>query len=309
MTRLVLKLDPILPRLKPTSPRRDEIDRHTWSGGVSLVVHGVRIGVRVSDPAVLQRLADYLPPGFRVLLPSATVDHLYSVWTGDGRADPGDAGSHRLYYGRYEAARTATLRELLEHLESYLHHTVATAARHKLFVHAGVVGWHGRAIVIPGASYSGKSSLVAELVRAGATYYSDEYAVFDRYGRVHPYPRRLALRTGGARTRYTAEEVGGHAGTRALPVGLIAITAYQPGAHWCPESLTPAQAMLALLSNTFVIRVRPQLVLSTLGRIVPRALALESKRGEARDTVAHLLRGVATGSRRLSVQEQGKIAA
>ncbi len=304
MTPLALTLDPILPRRKP--------DRHAWIGGVSFVVHGVRIGVRVSDPAVLQYLADYLPPGFR-MLPSPRVDHLYSVWTGGGQAAPGDAASHRLYAGRYdrhELVRTAPLRELLEHLESYLHHTVATAARHKLFVHAGVVGWHGRAIVIPGASYSGKSSLVAELVRAGAAYYSDEYAVFDRYGRVHPYPRRLSLRTGRAKTRYTVEEVGGHAGTRALPVGLIAITAYQPGAHWCPESLTPAQAMLALLSNTFVVRIRPQLVLSTLGRVVPRALAFESKRGEARDTVAHLLHGVATGSRRLSsVQEQGTIAA
>lgn len=182
-------------------------------------------------------------------------------------------------------------------------------ARHKLFVHAGVVGWRGKAIVIPGASYSGKSSLVAELVRAGATYYSDEYAVFDRHGRVHPYRRRLSLRTDGTRTRYVVEAPGGRAGARALSVGLIAITAYQPGAHWCPESLTPAQAVLALLSNTVVARIRPQLALSTLGRVVPRALALESKRGEAREMVAYLLREVPMGCRRPSVQEQRKITA
>jgi hypothetical protein len=133
--------------------------------------------------------------------------------------------------------------------------------------------------------------------------------VFDPHGRVHPYPRRLSLRTGHAKTRYAVEEVGGHAGTRALPVGLIAITAYQPGAHWCPEALTPAQAVLALLSHTVVARIRPQLALSTLERVVPQALAFKSKRDEARDTVAHLLRGAATGSRRLSVQEQRKIAA
>jgi hypothetical protein len=30
---------------------------------------------------------------------------------------------------------------------------------------------------------------VAELVRAGATYYSDEFAVLDSRGRVHPFPR------------------------------------------------------------------------------------------------------------------------
>ena len=43
-----------------------------------------------------------------------------------------------------------------------------------------IVTWgRGRAIVIPGRTFSGKSTLVAELVRAGATYYSDEYAVED----------------------------------------------------------------------------------------------------------------------------------
>jgi hypothetical protein len=34
-------------------------------------------------------------------------------------------------------------------------------------------------------SYSGKTTLVSELIRAGATYYSDEYAVIDERGRVH----------------------------------------------------------------------------------------------------------------------------
>lgn len=54
--------------------------------------------MRVSEPGMLQQRADYLPPGFRMLPPR--MDHLYSVWTGDGQADTGDAGSHRLYAGR-----------------------------------------------------------------------------------------------------------------------------------------------------------------------------------------------------------------
>ncbi len=301
-----LALHPIVPRLCPASPRTYEIDRHeidrqAWIGGVSFVLHGVRIGVRVNGPGVLQRLADYLPPGFRVL-PSATVDHLYSIWTGDGRSGSSDDRLLRLYAGRQEVARTSALDELLEHLESCLQHDVAVSARHKLFVHAGVVGWRGKAIVMPGASYSGKSSLVAELVRAGATYYSDEYAVFDRSGRVHPYRRRLSLRTGGTKTRYAVEAPGGRAGARSLSVGWIAITAYQPGANWCPALLTPAQALLALLKNTVVARIQPQLALSTLGRVVARAVALESQRGEARETVLHLLHEVATESKQPGVQ-------
>ena len=59
--------------------------------------------------------------------------------------------------------------------------------------HAGVVGWRGRAIVIPGRSHAGKSTLVAELVRRGAVYYCDEFAVLHETGRVHPYRRTPVL--------------------------------------------------------------------------------------------------------------------
>ncbi len=288
------------------------LDRRAWRGGESFVVHGVRFGVRVSEPAVLPRLTDHLPPGFTVL-PSPVVDHLYSVWidnsqTGEDRSDPADARFH-LYVGPRELARTATLDALLDRFESSLHHTVAVSARDKLFVHAGVVGWQGRAIVIPGPSYSGKSTFVAELVRAGASYYSDEFAVFDGQGRVHPYRRRLSLRTGSTRTRYPVEAVSGPSGTAALSVGLIAITAYRAGAHWDPKVPTPAQALLALFQNTVVARIRPELALSTLRRVVPRALLLQSDRGEARDTVAPLLHALARGASRHPAPGENRIAA
>ena len=69
---------------------------------------------------------------------------------------------------------------------------VANYAPDRVFVHAGVVAWRGRALVLPGTSFAGKTTLVAELVRAGAIYYSDEYAVLDEQGRVHPYSARSA---------------------------------------------------------------------------------------------------------------------
>ena len=74
---------------------------------------------------------------------------------------------------------------ILDTLESDLQLHVAEQARRRLFVHAGVVGWKGRAIVIPGRSFTGKTTLVAELVRAGASYYSDEYALIDSRGKIH----------------------------------------------------------------------------------------------------------------------------
>ena len=70
---------------------------------------------------------------------------------------------------------------------------VARRSPRLLFVHAGVVGWRGLAIVIPGRGSTGKSTLVAELVRRGAVYYSDAFAVLDEAGRVHPYRGAIGL--------------------------------------------------------------------------------------------------------------------
>ena len=64
-------------------------------------------------------------------------------------------------------------------------------------VHAGVVEFAGRALLLPGGTHTGKSSLVAELLRRGAVYFSDEYALIDAQGRAHAYPRPLLLRNGG----------------------------------------------------------------------------------------------------------------
>src|SRR5262249_36246454 len=71
---------------------------------------------------------------------------------------------------------------------------VAEMAPERVFVHAGVVAYQGRGILLPGRSFAGKSTLVRELVQAGAQYYSDEYAVLDADGAVHPYPRPLSIR-------------------------------------------------------------------------------------------------------------------
>jgi hypothetical protein len=121
--------------------------------------------------------------------------------------------------------------QVLETLEAHLDLIVAAEARRRLFVHAGVVGWRGRAILIPGPSGSGKTSLVAALIRAGATYYSDEYAVFDPRGRVHPYPRPLSIRgePGEPRRPVPASDLGARTGVVPLPVGLTVVTQHYAG--------------------------------------------------------------------------------
>ena len=94
-----------------------------------------------------------------------------------------------------EVFAAATEEDVVQWLCQDIDNTVAQRSRQMLFVHAGVVGWRGLAIVIPGRSHTGKSTLVAELVWRGAVYYSDEFAVLDDTGRVHPSRRPLVLAT------------------------------------------------------------------------------------------------------------------
>ena len=188
-----------------------------------------------------------------------------------------------LYAGAARAARSRDLNDLLERFESCVQLYVAEHAPRRVFVHAGVVGWRGRAIVIPGRSRSGKTTLVAELVRAGAVYYSDEYAVFDGEGRVHPYARPLAVREGGSlrQTRRPAEAFGGCAGTGPLPVGLLVASLYERGARWRPRPLSPGEAVLEMLSNTVPARRSPGRALAALSCAAGTAAALAGSRGEA----------------------------
>jgi hypothetical protein len=177
------------------------------------------------------------------------------------------------------------LDEALQALETNLHFIVSLEAPTKLFIHAGVVAWKNRAILMPGPSFSGKSTLVSELVRAGATYYSDEYAVLDGRGRVHAYPRPLVKRSGKPRNgimRSTRKKL------KPLPVGMVLVTRYKDGATWRPRPLTPAEAALELLANTVAARPRPQFAMETISKALRRARALKSKRGDAAQVVGAL---------------------
>jgi hypothetical protein len=171
---------------------------------------------------------------------------------------------------------------------------VAQAAHARIFVHAGVVGWRGRAVVIPGLTLSGKSTLVAALVKAGAIYYSDEYAVFDARGRVHAYPSPLALRKPGilTQTPRSIESLGGRVGSRPLSVDLIAVTKYKTGERWRPRRLTPGQGVLAMLANTVPARRASERALASLRRAVDQAVVLEGLRGGAKQTARALLDAV-----------------
>jgi hypothetical protein len=143
-------------------------------------------------------------------------------------------------------------------------------------------------ILIPGRSFSGKTTLVAELLRVGATYYSDEYAVLDAKGMVHPYARPLSVRDNGKRVRQPPEVLGGESGTKPLPVGLVILSRYKPGARWRPRTLSAGEGALALIENTVSIQNQPEMAVGTLRQAIQGAIFLKGVRGEAGEVVDYV---------------------
>ena len=278
----------LMPYIKVTPNACGEDRSAGWLAGTSILSYGVRIGIRTNRRELLDQLLDYAPPLSRPTS-VAGVERMFSFWLGSGTART-TGSSHLLLDSLDTEVKSRSLKTLLEAFQVRLKMYVAEMARRRVFVHAGVVGWQGKAIIVPGRSMSGKTSLVAELVRAGATYYSDEYAVLDRFGRVHPYPEPLAIRKQNSKQKkYRAEEIGGITGVKPLAVGQVVVSRYQTGARWRPTKLSAGQALLELLANTIPARRKPEVVIPTLHAAVSEATAFKGVRGEARETAMLIL--------------------
>jgi hypothetical protein len=193
------------------------------------------------------------------------------------------------------------MKVVLHVFDAELRKHIALHSPDRVFVHAGVVGHNGRAIVIPGPSFSGKTSLVAALVKAGATYYSDEYAVLDSEGLVHPFAKRLSIRErAGLGTLTDVSQLGGTAGTEPLPIGLIVLAEYRRDAVWAPRTLSPGEAVIQLVANTIPVAARPQETMLSIRAAVEgsRALALQGERGDAAELAQQLLDSVSAEASR-----------
>jgi hypothetical protein len=158
-------------------------------------------------------------------------------------------------------------------------------------IHAGAVLIGGRGLLLPGSTHAGKSSLVAELLRRGARYFSDEYALIDSEGRVHSYPRPLLLRNGTPQQfPVLPEEFNSSAADSSAPVGWILVLRYQPGSSWRLEEMPKSMALLSLLQNTpHTLKETPQMV-GFFERAVAGASCLNGERAEARDAVDQIMR-------------------
>lgn len=173
---------------------------------------------------------------------------------------------------------------------------VAAFAPRRTFVHAGVVAFDRQAVLVPGQSHSGKTTLVAALLRAGGVYYSDEYAVLDSEGHVSPYLQPLGMREPGshAQVDLAPTMLGATLGVDAIDVALVVSTAFSPGARWEPRTVTRSETVMALLEHAVAARRAPQRTMQVLTRATRQARGLSGPRGDA-DETARLIIACLTG--------------
>ncbi len=255
---------------------------------ISFESFGVRIGIRSNQKNIIaeieRRIQNFLPNGIE-RIPYKNIEHFFWI-------KKYGKGEYVLYLNRKNIASSLNREGFFNFLISQIRLTVAEYAKNLVFVHAGAVGWKDKAIIIPASSYQGKTTLVTELTKLGATYYSDEYAVLDDNGFVHPFTKTLSIRgieDKYKQTEFPVETFGGIKGEKPLPVGMVLLTEFDSDAKWEPKLLTVGLGVMNMLSHTIPIRYNPEFTLKVLNNTLNRAIIVKTKRGEAKHFAIKLL--------------------
>jgi len=174
---------------------------------------------------------------------------------------------------------------LFKSFDAMLRLAVAENAVDTVFLHAGVVGWKGKAVVFPGTSQIGKSTLVAELIRNGSEYFSDEYAVFDQEGFVHPFARDLSIRDwepGRFVTAVSPSYFGADIREAKAQTGAVLFLKFAEGSEWKPETMSLGQGILEALPHALPLHSNTKLSMEVLKKGFENAIIAKSYRCDAR---------------------------
>lgn len=247
-----------------------------------LEAYGRVVGL-LGPAEALATAADLLPPTYRETTSESEPEREWEVRVCDDRWEA-LAGGDLL---RIRDSQAAAIETTLSDLELW----VAEHARDVIFLHAGCVSVDGRAIVVPGFTLSGKTTLTRALIDAGASYLSDEYAVLTADGSVLPYQRPLSVRVPDEQMvrRIKVTELSGGSGEAPIPVGLFALLRHNPDAGWEVTQLSRAHAIVELLQQTVAARSRPVDAALALERATEHAITIQGTRGDAAEAAERLI--------------------
>lgn len=226
---------------------------------------GHDFAVRTNDEA----LGRYLDDLFGCLARAGQPSTHYTI------LDRGAASCKRfeLRFGGDLVVQSPVPPRVLEYLLWHVNRQVVACAGDLVPIHAAAAAIDGGALLLAGPAGSGKSTLVAGLVRRGFAYLTDEVAAIDPLSLlVRPFPRPLSIEAGSQGVLADLEPVVDPDAARYLsgtwhvnphsiragdtvsppaPVRWVMFPRYQRGA---PTELVPlgrAEALIALLDNCF----------------------------------------------------------
>jgi len=234
----------------------------------------VRIGLpRGFDPTLLER---HVAPEIQLRDDSAgPLDLLLTCWN----------GTYRLVYGERRYGPYSSFESSMRGVSNAIHYVLGKRSP-MTFLHAGAVEIDGGAVIFPGRSRWGKSTLVASLVERGCGYLSDEYAVISEDGAVFPLSKSIRLRREGGAAYLHPPGVSAPGGLRCSN---LILTRFEEGARWDPESLTAGAAILETVSSALQSTESPERVLASLSALVQDADCYQSPRGDLESAVDAIL--------------------
>lgn len=244
-------------------------------GRLDLRLLGRRVRVRSPDAALLADLLACFDPDEAPLASELALDLRVRVSpaSGEPACGLGTVGRDRAWHvateppDAFELPWVGPLRSASD-LCSALNQWAVVQCADRYVLHAGSVSLGGAAVLLPGRSHAGKSTLTAALLRAGFDLLSDEISALDWETReIRSYPRRLSVRldtfsalgldphagadVGDGRARMLRpEEFGaGRARDGAHP-RLIVSPRYRPSAERVElERLRPGPALMILMES------------------------------------------------------------
>jgi hypothetical protein len=158
-------------------------------------------------------------------------------------------------------------------LQGRLHELIGSRAPVPLSLKGGAVGWQGRAWLFPAEPLTGTTRMVEELVRLGATRYSDRLIVFEESLQVVPYQG----------------DPGADLQAPPLPVAGIARITYRTGEGLDLQPQTAGQTTLHLLPLATSAQAEVGAVMRMLSQIAVSARCFQGWRGETGSSCPNLL--------------------
>lgn len=262
------------PRIAPPG----HLDAREWPHRSSrfLALHH-DFGLRTNVPEV----AAYFGRAFVDLSARGEPGHWYSI------VDRGTATKSRygLYYGDERISLAGQLPRVVSMLLWHVNQEVVLTARDELVcLHAAGAVYRDVGIVFPAPMESGKTTLVAGMVRAGARYLTDEAVAIEPATLIaRPFPKPLSLDPGSwpvlpemrrdedafspRQWQVPVTSIRPDAVADPVRPRLLVAPKYVAGATTVLEPVSGAQMLVTLAESTFHLLAKGRRNLTTLGRL------------------------------------------